>query len=492
MKRREQIIVTLILAASFIGYSFFPWQTQRQMPLRFNSPDEAANYFFTLRLTNGQPLAAEELVNQAANNMIHPRSTRLVDGRMVPASFAGLPVIYGLVGYVTGPGIFVFLTAWLTSFALLAAYACWRRWFGPTIALLSVFLMAVHPAIWYYASRGFYHNVLFLDLLIFAIWSYGRWQKSENDLVWLVFSAFSLALSLLVRTSEILWVAPLALAALYYNRRQLTSRHIIAIVGTLWLVGMAWIWYSFSLYHQLLPPGYGTSRYGPSAASFRLSGLPRAFLQLLAPFGFSPSAIFKNFLNHGLLIFAPLWGLVFAGVIYDRGKKIISRGYIISGLWVTFWLAIYYGSWQIADSLGFNNPTVGNSYVRYWLPIYVVWLPYAALALMGIANYLRDWGRRVWYAVIALFIGAMCFNQVYFDQTEGLAYVAGRLRQYRLTGIIAEKLTSPDAVIIGDRADKSFFPERRVIVSDGRPVLSIPEVLEAASRLADSTPLYFY
>ncbi len=85
----------------------------------------------------------------------------------------------------------------------------------------------------------------------------------------------------------------------------------------------------------------------------------------------------------------------------------------------------------------------------------------------------------------------MGFQQVYFERTEGLAPIAERLALYRATSRQVEQLTSSEAIIVGDRSDKVFFPERRVVVMDTRPVLDIPQVQRALPRLADAVPLYY-
>ena len=99
---------------------------------------------------------------------------------------------------------------------------------------------------------------------------------------------------------------------------------------------------------------------------------------------------------------------------------------------------------------------------------------------------------RIWLALMILLLASASLAQVFFDYPEGLMYVAERLQKYRRAMITTESVAAPNSVIIGDRADKVFFPERRVIVSDGRPVFFIPEVLEATIRLADVVPVYFY
>ncbi|OGL75299.1 hypothetical protein A3H10_03350 [Candidatus Uhrbacteria bacterium RIFCSPLOWO2_12_FULL_46_10] len=490
MAKRDKIILGIIAGAAFMAYSFFPWATTTREIIRFNSPDEAANYFFTTRIINAQPIAVPEPLNGLANNLIHPRSTRVVNGAIVPVSFIGLPIIYGIIGLAFGRAILSFLTPLFTVLALLAAYACWRRLFGSATALLATTLLAIHPAVWYYASRGFYHNALFFDFLIFTWWGYWRWRESKWPQGWLVFCLFALAAALFVRTSEALWVLPIVGAAIIIDRRELRPAHLFTALLTGGLLIIFWFWLAISVYGQVWPLGYQVAN-GQNIISSKLPLFIKTSLWVVVPFGFSLFNIASNFLRYVVVLFLPFWLLVVGGFLYNRDQK-INRSYVLAAGWVTLWLAIYYGSWNISDTVGAGGITVGSSYVRYWLPLYAIWLPYAALALLAIQRYLKGLTGRIWLAVVILLLAGASFTQVFFDYPEGLTYVAERLQKYRRAIITTESVVAPSSVIIGDRADKVFSPERRVIISDGRPVFSIPPVLEAVVRLVEVVPVYFY
>lgn len=490
MAKREKIILGIMSVAAFMAYSFFPWATTTREIIRFNSPDEAANYFFTTRIISAQSMVVPEPLNGLVNNLIHPRSTRVVNGAIVPASFIGLPIIYGIIGLAFSRAILPFLTPLFTILALLAAYACWRRLFGTTTALVATALLAIHPSLWYYASRGFYHNVLFFDFLIFVWWGYWRWRESKWSQGWLIFCLFALAVALFVRTSEALWVLPIVGAAIIIDRRELRPAHLFTALLMGGLLIIFYFWLAIIIYGQIWPPGYQISG-TPGMIFSKLPSSIRIPLWAVAPFGFSPLNIANNFLRHGIILFLPFWLLIAGGFWYDRGQE-IKRSYALVVSLVTLWLAIYYGSWNISDTVGASGATVGSSYVRYWLPLYAIWLPYAALALLVIQRYLKGLIGRIWLAVVILLLAAASFTQVFFDYPEGLTYVAERLQKYRRAMITTESVVASDSVIIGDRADKVFSPERRVIISDGRPVFFIPGVPEATVHLVEVVPVYFY
>jgi hypothetical protein len=258
------------------------------------------------------------------------------------------------------------------------------------------------------------------------------------------------------------------------------------------------------MYGSFWPLGYPLSNaIGPSSS--RVYAALGGVFAVLSPFGFSLWNIISNFFWYAFVLFFPFWVLVIAGVLFHRrDERLGQRSYLLLASLLTIWLAVYYGSWDIMDTVGPPAVTLGVSYVRYLLPLYVVWLPYAAMALLALRKVLSAARpnldaenslvayERIWLMIALILVAAASFAQVFFDRTEGLAYVAERLRGYQATMVLMERRVPFEAVIIGDRADKTFFPERRVIVSDGRPVLSIPEVERVLPRLVEAVPTYFY
>lgn len=134
------------------------------------SPDETANAFFAERFAESLSLRGLSDPLLESFDRIHPRSTLVEDGALVPGSFLGLPVVYGFFVMVLGPMVLWILTPLLT---ILAAHG-WRRlverFTTSAVANISYLLFLLHPAVWYYSARGLMHNVLFLDLLVLAVW----------------------------------------------------------------------------------------------------------------------------------------------------------------------------------------------------------------------------------------------------------------------------------------------------------------------------------
>jgi hypothetical protein len=162
-------------------------------------------------------------------------------------------------------------------------------------------------------------------------------------------------------------------------------------------------------------------------------------------------------------------------------------------------LIFYYGSWKFNDNPDPNRFTIGNSYTRYWLPIYLMMMPIAALAIVRFTqamlfsgnNPKRRWKRIIvtgLQAVFVVFISASSISFVLYGSEEGLAYLYYNNLAEKDNAERVFNLTEPDAVIITRYYDKFFFPDRRVIMG------TIPddELLRAVSKLVTHYPVYYY
>ena len=62
--------------------------------------------------------------------------------------------------------------------------------------------------------------------------------------------------------------------------------------------------------------------------------------------------------------------------------------YFLVFLTVSTILIFYYGSWKFNDNPDPTRFTIGNSYTRYWLPIYLMMIPLASLAIVYLSRFL--------------------------------------------------------------------------------------------------------
>lgn len=499
----------LAAAAFFVVYSFLSLAA----PLRFNSPDENSNYFFIGTFVADGRLWSFEPLNLVAPGLIHPRSVRVVDSFLVPGGFLGLPVLYGAAAKVFGMGVVPFLTPLLAALSALALSSIVRKYFGERAGLFAGLLLLIDPVWWYEASRPLMPNILFTALVIFSAWfllaepllnaRQGR-PRRRWDVFWRADSALAGALcglALAVRLSEVYWLALAAAVLVIASVRKLPWYKPALFAFFVTLTFLPFLFLNQSLYGSLSGTGYGPGFGGvsvddmPAGRGARLLG---PLLPYLFPLGFAPRTALTNFWTYGLSFFW-WWSLIVGAALVAAAVKAVRLrrqgaklarpaviGACLGGL-VCLWLILFYGSWTIRDNPDPRAVTIGTSYFRYWLPIFVLSVVPVAWALAALVEKLSA-GRR-WLAGFVLFAGLAVISAwaVFGAKEEGLLALRANLIRYDQEVSRAVARTERNALIVVDRADKLFFPERAVIY----PFRS-DATMSALTELSDHVPLYYY
>lgn len=457
------------------------------------SPDERANWFFAQRVAAGEPLAYEEPLAEVADNGIHPRSTVSLGGRIVPTSFVGMPVLTGAVGWLLGDWAIRVVTPVLALLGVLAWSGVVARVFGDRrLAMLSALALAIMPAYWFYAGRTMMHNVPFVALGIVAAWFAVVRPISNKRFAWVneLASGIALALSLSMRTSELVWIAPavmiLVLVALikkWWNFKQLG---LFVLGGVLVMAPILMI--QNDLYGSPLASGYTvtpeltvTPAEPPRYAEVTQADYP-GLLGVLLPFGFHERPIIRNSWNYLVAIAPHLAIITGLGVFFAlrESRKDRTWRYWLAGLaLITAWLVAVYGSWVFYDNADRTLITIGNSYMRYWLPIFVLSTPLIAKALLAIKS----------RAFITLVLVTMLtWNaMLVFDGQDGFISARKTIVAAHATSQEIFALTEPNSVIITDTEDKYLFPDRKVLqpLRRERTYALMPSIVKNA-------PLYYY
>ena len=169
-------------------------------------------------------------------------------------------------------------------------------------------------------------------------------------------------------------------------------------------------------------------------------------------------------------------------------RDIRPLAYILYGSLICFWMTAYYGSWVVQDNIT-NIPTIGNSYIRYWLVLYALALPGVASLLVFLFDRAK-WAGLQRFAVLGIVavIVFFSFDAVVVDSNESLIAVRDSIRLSREKWYQVKELTENNSVIISVRSDKIFFPERRVMesIKDFQEAVFIPQLLNAG------IPVYYY
>lgn len=457
-------------------------------PERFNSPDEAANFYWSERVAFGNRLASLVLENRETGNAVHLRSDNVNNtGEVVPGGFLGLPLVYGFLGKVFTPTAIKFFTSIFAVAAVWCFYGLVKKIFSSSrVAIISSILLFVNPVWWYYASRGLLPNVLFVSLLLISAWLVFCCSK---NIYWrYVLGGLFFGLALAARTAEIFWLATIILALAVVYRKQINGLAMI-----LFLVFTAAPLLVVLFINKDIYGGYFVTGYSSLAAPVDTTAFITGNSISVLPFGFHPRTALINWWNYQVQMlwwyFIPMIvGLVFSVRDLVRQYDVKKWFYLIIFVVLSDWLTVYYGSWAIKDNIS-GHYTIGTSYLRYWLPIVVFAVPFVAYAI----NYLLDWLKQKWSKILVgiLFFGIIVSlsAQLVLTSEEGLISVVQNINQYQKTNLAAQQqFSSRDKVlIVSDRSDKVFWPEFKVVKFMGDF-----GVFERLSSVVSSNDVYYY
>jgi len=537
------LIVILLALVFFVATSSFNYLTQDKNYTKWTSPDETANYFFSKRLSETGQLAYFDSAAIVGDNLVMPRSLRSDFGWVKPVSFLGIILTYGSLGTWLGVGVIPFLTPFFAALGIIIFYFLVSRIFkNKRIGLLSAFLLASFPVYIYYTVRSMFHNILFIVFLLIGVYllslALGEknkvklWEslttkffsfKIERVRALQIISAFFaglfVGLALITRTSELLWLFPVfAIFWLFYARRLGFIKLILFLAG-LFLAFLPVAYWNNILYQSSFRGGYNEMNRSLDEIGLASGEVVKGTLQgqidkyseyfatlshNIFYFGFNPTqsvAMTRHYILEmfPILVYAGALGLL---LLFIQNIKRFQKKYLV---YILVWgilgviLVFYYGSWKFNDNPNPNSFTIGNSYTRYWLPIYLMLLPLVALAIERITRALlliseKTKGRiqkilaggLQAIAILALSFSGIMF--VLYGSEEGLAYLYHNNLAERVNAEKVFVLTKPEGIIITQYYDKFFFPERRIIMGK----LPNDEILTAAAKLVKYYPVYYY
>lgn len=475
----------------------------------FNSPDETANAFFATTFGEHGRLYTFEPLNVELNDALHPRSMVSIDGRIIPGSFLGLPVLYGVIVRLFSPAALPFLTPLVAILAAFAWYAIVRRLFDRLTARIAALLVLAHPAVWYYAARGMHHNVLFLSLIVFAAFflivrpfdslrqARAKFLPAHLDLS---FSGIMIGLALFVRTSEIFWIFAVAALIIVLFWKRMRWQQVALFVCSVLLALSPMFFLNRSLYGHPLATGY-TVHDDVEPVVFDATEAPELSAEAVAsyalPFGIHPRTALRHVAWYGLGLFWWMTAFTLIGIPLafptraEKGNLRRQRiAYLLAFAGIGAWLAAVYGSWNIHDNPDPTAVTIANSYIRYWLPVFLMTTPFAALAIGWLCRRpFTEAAQRMAFVCVFVLVFALSVRAAFYAPEDGVVPLFRTLQGYAQVRERVLSLTEEDAVLIVDRADKLFFPYRRVLY----PLRAENDVTyDLMPRIALRAPLYYY
>ncbi len=441
------------MAGAILFFFLYSYLAFFAPPRLYNSPDEAANAYFARVFAQTGQLRVAEPLSELTGDRIRPRSITVQEGALVPESFHGLPVIYGLLSWPWAR-LLPFLTPIFAVLAVLAWRQIIARTFSPAAGQWAGLVLALTPAWWYWTNRGLYHNVFFVSLLIFSAYFFIVQPKRAVKINHLL-SGLTLGLALWVRPAEFFWVILLAVFLWAANRKQISGRQQLGWAIAFLSALAPLFFFNAALYNHSLTTGYVLPE------ESRLDQL-----SWLWPFGFHPRLALNNFLTYFIRL--PWWlTMIWIGSLLGLGYKFLrgqaeknELALVSLFLGVTGWLVLVYGSWLIHDNPDPKAITVGISYSRYWLPAFVL---ASGLAGLSLARMKMRPIRVIGLILMIILMAALSARQVFFEKGDGLKDLRQTLAEYAMIKADALRFIPQEAVVIVERADKIFFPDRRVM-----------------------------
>jgi asparagine N-glycosylation enzyme membrane subunit Stt3 len=526
MRKKQLIILVALAVVFFFVYSYLNFQILLSPPLLkgemegdliFNSPDETAGYFFSKLFAETGRLSQLESFDFLAPYLIHPRSVYVQNGYLAPGSFLGLPLVFGSLARIAGIWTIPFFTPFFAVLGVIAFYFLLRKIWDENTAFLSAVLMFFLPSFWYYSTRTMFSNILFVSLLIItASFLFAVPFKSPNhteqnteqhgrfwEYVRYIGGGLFFGLALITRTSEIVWLGILGLALVIYFVRKIHWPAAIFGFAVLCAAFVPVFWQNQAIYGSSLKFGYNVAAILSQGAGPVVTDAqnPPSKLDIIGnclrtvfPFGIHPRAVWQNFWNYFIKFFwwftTPmiLGCLIFLYNLFKRRVLENEIIYFLSFIFISGWLLIYYGSWQISDNINFQKITIGNSYLRYWLPVFVMGLPFIVIFLKKLLSFFKTKSAEaVTLASILIFVFSMSAMSVFAGEDEGIFYVKNNLLRYNEIRSEVLDLVPSGSIIITERSDKIFFPARRVIIWKRGEALG-----ENFKNLSKFASLYYY
>lgn len=462
----------------FVLYSFLALT----VPGGVNSPDETANTVFIQQIAQGSYLRyALPFEYGVLSEFIHPRSTYVVGEMIVPVGFWGLPVLYGMLASFFGVSIITFLTPLLTVISAWCWYALISRVWNTSVSRISTLLFLMHPSVWYYSTRGLLPNMPMVSLLIIGSFFlicqplYARYKKRYFDDV---LGAFALVFAFLMRPNEAPWILLSGLILLFAYKKEVSWKR----VG---------VWILVALLGALLFVHVNQAIFGASAGAHVVSTSVNAphWLTYLFPFGIALKDILKSGYHYFFLLFLGYTVPALLGMIMVlKNWKSVSKGiqiYTVVFICSSLYLFTYYAS---APDLLYSLKTIGVSYPRYWLPIFVMSLPFLGYFLQYVAKKMSSerFKSLAFFAILVILFGYSA--HIVFGGVDGIAATKQSILHMQAVKEEVLRTTDDRAVIVTDREDKFFWPERQVMVR-----FFDPDIGQAiADLLKKEFPVYYF
>ena len=429
----------------------------------FNWPDANANYFFVKLFTENNTLSFYEPLNIITDNIIHTRSINVLSGSLVPMSWLWPIILWSSFAKIFG----LFSVLWLNP--LLAILSLWlvygisqHLWQDKNLSILITALLAFFAPWLYFANLVMLPSILIIFLYLLSAYLFLLSFHKNNFIIFSTASAI-FVLSVLARPSEFIWLASILLLSIYFNKAKIQAKHVFTFFSIFIIFTCITLYFNKLVYGNYFSFGY---------LNFQATDKAIPAQSIFLPFGWQTKIFLKNIFYHFILLIWPYWILVLTALVILRKKVFaldnIWKKYFIICLVASFLLFIYYANWDIADQSVKQYNKISNSYIRYFLPLYILWLPIFAKSIQIIFNSPRVVAGKYFYqTIIIILLSIFSLHLAFYAPFDGLLVQKKNINIYYQQFEQVKKLVPQDAIILTIKSDKIFFPAYQVVVPQG-------------------------
>lgn len=514
---RMTLVAVAVGAAVFLFLGTFLQRTTTDF---FASPDETAVAFFA-RALNGKsfrvpyelPGSLAEIAGLRARSMVQDGAA------LVPVGFLGMPVLVAFLENI-GRG----LGAWLTPLLVLsAAYPLYRisARRSRRVGVLTAILFLSFPTVLLYANRALFPNLPVVALALWSVWlilKIGSRPARPFAIFHFLFSIFAglaIGAAFLIRPVEAVWmlpwlgwafigawgagrgaqgsnIEPMQQGGVSAMRRSHAIMIAIVTASAALVCFGGWIVarQTYGSGHGFFPVGYFV-RDTPASVVAEAASLDAGTGSALRgglPFGFHPRTLWLNVKTYFGSVFGLWVGLALFGIALDlRRRGGFRPGDLpLYGLaaWTAGVLLLLYGQAAYADNIN-GGATIGNSFLRYMLPLVPLLVFACALAVDRCFNLLRGRGVVCGPAAVCLLV-LLGIVTAFARDEEGVLRTRYELMRYAAIRAAAEAQLPVGAVIFSERSDKIFVAGPFIAVTP------IPDAETLTRVRAAAVPSYLF
>jgi hypothetical protein len=462
-KNNYKLIGLIIAVASFILYAmpilllWYP-QWQESKHLAFNWPDANANFWSVSQIVNNFSIGEFDSLNISSNFLLHTRSQNVIDSVTLPMTFLPSLFVMSSLSWLFGQFSALLLIPLLAAGIIFIFHLLVIKLFpDEKSAIVSTVLLATLGPWVYFATQPLLPNIIVLFFTLLSLYAFFNKKYLAGSLFF--------ALAIVCRPPEIIWLVPMLFLFFYYLKPKVPK---LRILNSLIIFGAIVLW---ALYlNKAVFGGYFLTGY----SNFQGNSLPSEtnlasnnIFTWLFPFGINLLLAAKNYIKYFCLLIWPysIFILLALWPILKAKNNNIEKKYLYAYIILSALLVLYYGSWDFSDALVKNLNTISISYVRYFLPIFIMSVPLVVMGINYLTKNLKNY--YFWQSCILIFLTLFSASQVIFTKNDGLLAHGQYVQEYYREWQAIKKIAPAGSVIISERSDKYLYPYYRVVVPQG-------------------------